>query len=96
MFNKRPPRGHFHRKYCGKGSKRSCRIALRLALRQALNTPKEKVYTDETCAKEKRVEAACSDETRSTSASGVGISPFQYINRPTFQQTIELTRKLAR
>ncbi len=96
VFNKRPPRGHFHKKYCGKGSKRSCRIALRLALREALNTPKNKVYTDETCAKENRVEASCSDETRPTSASGVGIPPFQYINRPTFQQTIELTRKLAR
>jgi hypothetical protein len=42
------------------------------------------------------VEASCSDETRPTSASGVSIPAFPYINRPTFQQTIELTKKLPR
>jgi hypothetical protein len=96
VFGKRPPPGHYARKYCGGGSKRACRIALRLALRQALAMPRDQVYTDQKCKQENRVEAACSDETRSTSASGVGIDPFQYINRPTFQQTIELTQKLSR
>ncbi len=97
IFGRRPPPGHFHRKYCGRGSKRSCRIALRLSLRQALGVTKEQLYGgDATCKSSGRVEASCFDETRSTSASGVGIPNFPYINRPTFQQTIELTRRLAR
>src|SRR3954447_21228309 len=93
VFNKRAPRGHYSRKYCGKGSKRACRAALRAALRQALGVSKDDLYgKDDTCRTAKRVEASCSDETRSTSASGVGIPAFPYMNRPTFQQTIELVR----
>jgi hypothetical protein len=91
VFGRRPPPGHFASKYCGKGSKRSCRIALRLSLRQALGVSKEQLYgSDDTCKSSGRVEASCLDETRSTSASGVGIPSFPYTNRPTFQQTIEL------
>jgi hypothetical protein len=97
VFNRRPPPGHFALKYCGRGSKRSCRIALRLTLRQALGVSKHELYgKDDTCAKDKREEASCSDETRSTTASGVSIPAFPYLNRPTFQQTIELTQKLGR
>jgi len=51
---------------------------------------------DSTCSSEHRVEASCYDETRSTVASGVDIGPFPWINRPTFQQTVELTRHLPR
>jgi hypothetical protein len=93
VFGKRPPRGHYARKYCGKGSKRRCRNLLRSTLRQALGVSKDELYAkDDTCRSSGRVEASCSDETRSTSASGVGIPAFPYMNRPTFQQIIELTR----
>jgi hypothetical protein len=95
-FNKRPPPGAYSRRYCGGGSRKICRKRLRASLARALATPKEKIYTDETCASEGRVEAACSDETRSTSASGVSIPAFPYLNRPTFQQTVAPTRKLPR
>jgi hypothetical protein len=43
-----------------------------------------------------RPEASCSDETVSTSASGVSIPPFPLQNRPTFQQTVEPEKKLPR
>jgi hypothetical protein len=63
---------------------------------RALATPREKIYTDESCASQGRLEASCSDETRSTSASAVSIPPFPYLNRPTFQQTVSPERKLPR
>ncbi|MEA2431354.1 MAG: hypothetical protein QOI19_1827, partial [Thermoleophilaceae bacterium] len=38
----------------------------------------------------------CSDETLSTSASGVSIPAFPLQNRPTYQQIVEVTRRLPR
>jgi acyl-homoserine lactone acylase PvdQ len=96
VFRRRPPPGSFSKRYCGAGSKRDCRRRLRASLAQALTVPKGAIYEDETCAQQGRVEAACSDETRSTSASGVGIDPFPYLNRPTFQQIVSVPRKLGR
>jgi hypothetical protein len=97
IFDKRAPRGRFSRLYCGGGSRDVCRKRLKHSLNQALGVTRQQLYgSDETCTKEKRVEASCSDETRSTSASGVGIPAFPYLNRPTFQQTVEPTRKLPR
>jgi acyl-homoserine lactone acylase PvdQ len=97
VFGRRPPPGHFAQRYCGSGSKHACTRRLRRSLQQALGVSRQKLYGgDETCAKEGRVEASCYDETRSTSASAVPIDAFPYLNRPTFQQTVELTKKLGR
>ena len=41
-------------------------------------------------------EASCCDLNRPTGASGVSMPPFPLQNRPTFQQTIEVTKKLPR
>ena len=96
LFGPRP-RGAYSRVYCGRGSRKRCRSALRGALRRALRVKRADLYgRDETCADENRVEASCFDETRSTIAAGVDIPPFPWINRPTFQQTIELRRHLPR
>jgi hypothetical protein len=89
------PRGRYSRIYCGGGSRARCRAALRATLKAALNVTKEQLYgKDPTCAS--KPEAICSDETISTSASGVSIPPFPLQNRPTFQQTVEPTKKLPR
>jgi acyl-homoserine lactone acylase PvdQ len=89
------PRGRYSRIYCGGGSRAKCRRALRASLRAALAVSKAQLYgTDSNCTS--RPEASCSDETISTSASGVSIPPFPLQNRPTFQQTVEPTRKLPR
>jgi acyl-homoserine lactone acylase PvdQ len=97
VMGRRAPRGHYSRLYCGGGSRAGCRNRLRRSLRAALGVSKQTLYgSDSTCASSGRVEASCSDETRSTSASGVAIPAFPYLNRPTFQQTVELGRKLAR
>ena len=90
-------RGRFSTRWCGGGSRSRCRARLRRSLRQALGVSRHALYgRDETCAKSGREEASCFDETRSTSASAVDIPPFPYMNRPTFQQTIETLRKLPR
>ena len=41
-------------------------------------------------------QASCFDQNRWTDASAISIPPFPFQNRPTFQQVIELTRKLGR
>src|SRR4051812_14550901 len=92
VFGRRP-RGRFTHRWCGGGKRTVCRRRLRRSLSAALKVPKSKVYTDSTCASQGRIEAACSDETRSTTASGVSIPAFPYLNRPTFQQTVQLRRK---
>jgi acyl-homoserine lactone acylase PvdQ len=96
VFGRHAPRGRFAYRYCGGGKRAVCRRRLRRSLAAALKVPKAKIYADPTCASEGRVEASCSDETRSTSASGVSIPAFPLQNRPTFQQTVELTRRLPR
>jgi acyl-homoserine lactone acylase PvdQ len=89
------PRGAYSRVYCGGGSRAACRTALRSSLRAALAVTKAQLYgKDPNCASDP--EASCSDETLSTSASGISIPPFPLQNRPTFQQTVEITRRLGR
>jgi acyl-homoserine lactone acylase PvdQ len=96
LFGPRP-RGAWNVRYCGRGSRKLCRAELRQSLRRALKVKRQDLYGhDSTCSSENRVEASCFDETRSTVAVGVDIPPFPWINRPTFQQTIETKRRLPR
>jgi hypothetical protein len=89
------PRGAYSRVYCGRGSRSRCRSALRASLAAAVKvTPAQLYGKDPDCAS--RPEASCSDETLSTSTSGISIPAFPLQNRPTFQQTVELTKRLAR
>ena len=41
-------------------------------------------------------EASCFDMNRSTVASGIGIPDFPFQNRPTFQQVVQVPRRLGR
>jgi acyl-homoserine lactone acylase PvdQ len=96
LFGPRP-RGAYSRIYCGGGSKARCRKVLRASLRAALKVTREQLYgKDADCASSGRVEASCSDETRSTSTSGVSIPAFPLQNRPTYQQTVEPQKRLPR
>jgi acyl-homoserine lactone acylase PvdQ len=97
LFAARKPRGRWSRSYCGGGSRPKCRRALRASLAQALAVTREQLYgKDAECAASGRVEASCSDETRSTSVSGVSIPAFPLQNRPTYQQTVAPERRLPR
>jgi acyl-homoserine lactone acylase PvdQ len=94
MFNKRKPRGRFSRGYCGSGSRKACRRLLRRTLLDALGDSKQKLYGHGDCAS--NPQARCFDQDRFTVASAISVPDFHFQNRPTFQQTVELTRRLPR
>jgi hypothetical protein len=94
MFDRRHVKGRWSRGYCGKGSRPKCRALLRRTLSEALGVSKEALYAHGDCAG--TPDAACYDQNRWTAASAVSVPPFPFQNRPTFQQTVELTRRLPR
>src|SRR3954454_1260209 len=89
-------RGPWSRGYCGNGRKAACRKVLVTSLAQSLGPAQNRggLYGHGDC--EKPPAAACFDQTRSTVASAIDVPPFPFQNRPTFQQTVELTRTLPR
>lgn len=91
IFGKRP-RGAFSRPYCGGGSRKRCRAALRESLAEALEVGPEQLYGHGAC--EDDPQASCWDRNRSIIASGVSMPPFPFQNRPTFQQTVALERSV--
>jgi acyl-homoserine lactone acylase PvdQ len=94
MFNRRKPKGRYSRGYCGSGSRKACRRLLRRTLLDAMGDSHTKLYGYGDCAK--NPQASCFDKDRFTVASAVTVPDFPYQNRPTFQQTVELTRRLPR
>jgi len=94
LFNRRAPRAPWSRVYCGGGSRAACRKALRASLRDALGVSKKDLYGKGKCAGDP--EASCFDKNRFTVASAVSVPEFPFQNRPTFQQTVELTQRLPR
>jgi hypothetical protein len=94
LFDRRKPRGRWSRAYCGGGSRARCRSVLRSTLKQALGDAKSKLYGAGDCAKD--AQASCFDRNRPTIASAVDMPAFPFQNRPTFQQTVELTSRVPR
>ena len=93
---KRPAvRGRYSRVYCGNGSLAACRAALLSSLSDALDVSHTDLYGQAGDCKS-NPQASCFDQNRWTDASAISIPPFPFQNRPTFQQVIELTRKLGR
>jgi hypothetical protein len=90
----RKVRGPWSRKYCGGGSLRRCRSLLRASLRAALAVTPEQLYGRAACKDDP--EPSCFDQNRSIVGSAVDIPPFPFQNRPTFQQTIELSHDAPR
>jgi len=86
--------GAYSRVYCGGGSPSGCRQALQASLLAALAVTPQQIYGTGDCAADPQ--ASCYDQDRSVIASGVALPPFPFQNRPTFQQVVELTRKLGR
>jgi hypothetical protein len=94
LFDRRHVRGRWSRVYCGGGSKRNCRKLLLDTLGAALNVTPEELYAHGACASNPT--SACWDMNRWTVASAISVPPFPMQNRPTFQQTVELTKRLPR
>jgi hypothetical protein len=87
-------RGRYSRVYCGNGSLTRCRSALRASLADALPVTRQQVYGQGACAS--NAQSSCFDRNRWVVASAIDLDAFPLQNRPTFQQTVELTRSAAR
>jgi hypothetical protein len=81
-------KGRYSREYCGKGKLRKCRQALLGSLQQALGVSAAELYGTETC--EGGDPQWCRDSVRSRALGAVTQPPMHWINRPTFQQAVEI------
>jgi hypothetical protein len=87
-------KGRWSRVYCGSGKPKRCASAMRRSLAEALKVDRRTLYGKGAC--ESDPQARCFDSNRFTVASAIDVPDFHLQNRPTFQQTVELTRKLPR
>jgi acyl-homoserine lactone acylase PvdQ len=78
------------RAYCGGGSPKRCRAALRGSLRKALDVTPAELYGRGAC--ESDPDPECFDRNRPTVASGIEIGTYPFQNRPTFQQVVALEK----
>ena len=86
------PRGAYSRGYCGGGSRSKCRAALRHSLAAALKVSAADVYGYGDCAGDP--EPSCWDQDRAVHTSGISTPEMPFQNRPTFQQTVSITRSV--
>jgi acyl-homoserine lactone acylase PvdQ len=91
-------RGPYARRYCGAGSLARCRRALRSSLATAAKVPASEVYAgDKVCADAgKAGDQWCYDAIRQRPIGGATQPLIPWINRPTFQQAVEIRRRVAR
>jgi hypothetical protein len=94
IFNPTSVTGPWSRKYCGDGSPSACRSALQASLKAAFSVTRQQLYGVGDCQSD--AQASCHDMNRFTIASAIGVPPFAFQNRPTFQQTVEPTQTLPR
>jgi acyl-homoserine lactone acylase PvdQ len=90
----RKVRGPYSRVYCGRGSLKRCRTALRTSLRSAFSVPAAKVYSgDPKCP---AGDQWCFDSVVFRAVGGATQPPIHWINRPTFQQANEIQSSVPR
>jgi acyl-homoserine lactone acylase PvdQ len=90
----RKVRGRYAREYCGRGSLRRCRRALRRSLQAALAVPASELYGgDEVCP---NADQWCYDAIRFSPVGGAKQPLIHWVNRPTYQQAVEIQRRLPR
>jgi acyl-homoserine lactone acylase PvdQ len=95
LFGPRPARdARWSRTYCGHGSKAHCRSALRASLKAALSVTAKDLYAHGACVS--HPDPSCHDMNRWSTAAAISIPAFPFQNRPTFQQTVELTHQVPR
>ena len=89
---KRKVRGPYSRKYCGGGKLRRCRQVLRRSLRDAIAAARGDIYGhDEVCKDEgKASDQWCFDAVRQRPVGGATQPLIHWINRPTYQQVVEV------
>jgi hypothetical protein len=101
----RPPyrvRGPYSRVYCGgsarrNGNLRRCRARLRSSLKRAVAADPAVVYKDETCEDYGMPsDQWCHDAVRHRPVGAINQPLIHWINRPMFQQVIEIQKAAPR
>ena len=89
-------RGKYSRAYCG--SLKRCRAALRRSLKAAAKVGASELYgDDEVCKQETKLDPQwCFDAVRQRPTGGATQPLIHWINRPTFQQVVEIPKRLPR
>ena len=89
-------RGRFSRVYCGRGKLAKCRRALLGSMRRALAHDSDSdLYPDGGCTMLGGVQAdaqACHDAIQHAAVGAITQPPLPWINRPTFQQVVEIPK----
>jgi hypothetical protein len=97
-----PVEGEYSRIYCGgddqtEGDLDSCREVLEETLQAAIDTPRASLYDDdEICAEEDLEPQYCYDTVAHTAAGAITQPLIHWINRPTFQQVVEVQQSVPR
>jgi acyl-homoserine lactone acylase PvdQ len=95
-------RAHLPRVYCGgsrrrSGRRRACRRRLANSLKRALRVDPAKLYQDEVCEDYgKPSDQWCFDAVRHSPVGAINQPLIHWINRPTFQQVVEVQRPVPR
>jgi len=85
-------RGRYSRTYCGGGSRSRCRALLASTLAQAIKMPADQVYpADGVC---NTGDQWCFDAVRQRPLGAVTQPLIEWINRPTFQQAVEVRHRV--
>ena len=84
-----PVKDRFSRLYCGRGNLATCRSDLRASLTAALGDSQATLYQDSDCTVAIELQW-CFDAVRYRSLGGLSVPPHHWINRPTFQQVVEV------
>jgi acyl-homoserine lactone acylase PvdQ len=82
----------YARRFCGGGTRSKCRIALRKSLKAALAVPASELYGgDDTCKKANRDgDQTCFDAISLRALGGMTQPLIPWVNRPTYQQVVEI------
>jgi hypothetical protein len=95
-------RGGLSRRYCGGGRRRQgtlrrCRARLAASLKAALAVDPAELYEDEVCEDYgKPSDQWCYDAVRHRPVGAINQPLIHWINRPTFQQLVEVQRQVPR
>ncbi len=91
-----PVQGAYSRRYCGAGDLSDCRDALVDSLRAALTVPASALYTRAPgCLDGGGGDAQmCTDAVQFRTTGGVSVNDIHWINRPTWQQAVEVQGRL--
>jgi hypothetical protein len=85
-----PVKGRYSRIYCGRGNFTTCRNQLRGSLQAALGDTQEDLYGSDSGCTVAVERQWCFDAVRYRSLGGLSVEPHHWINRPTYQQVVEV------